>query len=156
MDRPLSKLETKLLSALLNSRTAPDAARKAGCHVSTVYRKVKEPVFLNALKAASDSIIEHAIVSVRKITGEAIDVLHKVLKDEEAPIRDRLLAARTILETSLRTFYEDRGISPVIDNRSFDIKVLLASPETRKALDMLSHALESGQKQQENAPQPHP
>lgn len=151
------KKKNTAIAALIACKSTAIAAKRIGIAESTLYKWLLKPDFQQEYKRARQAVVEVAISKLQKSTGRAVELLDNVISDRKAPLRLRIHAARTIVENSIRLVLQDsQGVSPIVDNRQFDIKVLLASPETRKALDMLSNALENGQKQPENAPQTHP
>ena len=88
--------------ALLNKQTVRDAAQAVGVGETTLYRWLQDPDFQEAYRDAKFEVVQQALSQLQQSCGEAAQVLGEIMKDKEVPPYTRVVAARTILETSIR------------------------------------------------------
>jgi hypothetical protein len=89
------KVDGPLIAALAAGYTASKAARKAGCSVRTVARRLADPAFRAAVKEASREIVTRATARLAASSTKAADTLRRLLESKDE--RVRLSAARWTL-----------------------------------------------------------
>lgn len=75
----LSKTQLAVLTALLQCKTATEAARAAGCNEKTVRRYLADPVFLAALREQQAAMLAGVRAAIVSGAETAITVLREVL-----------------------------------------------------------------------------
>lgn len=93
----LSPRQRRAIAALLQSRTAAEAAQVIGVTDRTLRRWLADERFVSALRAAEADLIEQAARRLAQLAGVAIDALIDVLNDTEAPPAPRVSAANVSL-----------------------------------------------------------
>lgn len=78
--------------------TFREAAKKAGVSEMTLYNWRQKKDFQKAIKLAQAYIVETKRFEIAKVHGKAIRLMEKIIDDEKASMRDRLSAARAMLE----------------------------------------------------------
>lgn len=95
--------QERALQSLLECPTTAQAARAAGVGVSTLRRWMKQDTaFMAAYRAAVSEILESTTRKAQRATGEAIDVLKKIMLDPDTPPGSRTQAADKILVHAAR------------------------------------------------------
>lgn len=97
---PKEKNKEKALSALLNSPSITEAARKSGISERTFYRYLDEPEFKKEFRAARRAIVENSISQIQSATGEAVETLKQNLHCENPAVEVR--AAQIILDNAVK------------------------------------------------------
>lgn len=98
----LDPAQQNALSALLNSPTVADAAKKARLSQATLYRYLREPSFKAAYRHARTEIVEHAITQMQRDCATASNTLREVCEDKQAPASARVSAAKTIIDGAVK------------------------------------------------------
>ncbi|MCX6090854.1 MAG: transposase family protein [Candidatus Atribacteria bacterium] len=96
------KMETAIV-ALLNQPTLTQAAETAGVGETTLWRWLQREDFGAAYREAKRQAVAQAIAHIQQISGEAVEVLREVMNNGIKETA-RTMAARTILELTLKTF----------------------------------------------------
>lgn len=91
-----------IISALLTSATAKDAAKKLSISVQTIYHRRQDPEFCRLLDAAQREQLESASNALRERSRAAADVLDEIMRDKGTPAQTRANAAAEVLRQSLR------------------------------------------------------
>jgi hypothetical protein len=104
-ENDLSARQKRFLQALLNSKSAREAARKVKVGEKTAYRWLRQPAFREALAEAEADLLEAATRRLLALQASALDAVGAVLADEHLPPTYRLSAARLVLDSALR-FYD--------------------------------------------------
>jgi len=93
---------TGVLAALIAAPTIKQAAR--WCHVSerTMHVMAREPEIAEGLAEARQVMADQAMNTVLKAVTRAVRVLEKIMQDEDAPPMTRVIAAKSLLDGSLR------------------------------------------------------
>jgi len=94
--------QQKAIVALIETGTIKEAAEVAGIGQTTIFRWMQDPQFRRAYKDARSRLVELAISQVQKVCGEAVLVLHSIMKDKKLPASARVSAARTTLDFAMR------------------------------------------------------
>ena len=95
-----SPAQTKAVAALLSGTTFTEAAKQVGVDRSTIHRWKKDPNFAAHYNRERVDYLSAYQEKLRSLVPEAIDVLHKFLKDEDLPPSTRLRAVQTILQSA--------------------------------------------------------
>ncbi|MGB9798528.1 MAG: hypothetical protein ACPLUL_00325 [Thermanaerothrix sp.] len=99
--KDLSARQKRFLQALLTSKSAREAAQKAGIGEKTAYRWLRQPAFREALQEAESGLLEEAMRRLLSMQSGALDALSDLVSDRRLP-GARLAAAKAILDTALR------------------------------------------------------
>jgi hypothetical protein len=104
----LGRRRERAIQALLECDSQKEAARNVGIGEVTLWRWMQEPEFNQAFREAKRRVLDEALITLQKATGKAISALVSILDDQEKPASARVTAARTILETAVKTIqFED-------------------------------------------------
>jgi predicted DNA-binding transcriptional regulator AlpA len=99
----ITRRQEATIAALLEMPTTAAAAKVAGISEPTLWRWLQQPEFQEQYRNAKRRVVEQAITSVQKATGEAVSTLREIMNDKEAPTSSRVSAAKIILETAIKT-----------------------------------------------------
>ena len=98
----LSRKQEQTIAALLTCDSITAAAAGCGVAEATIHRWLKDADFQTAYREARRVVVQHAIVQVQRVTGEAVETLRSVMQDADAPASARVSAAKAILETAVK------------------------------------------------------
>lgn len=98
----ISRKQELAIAALLTAPTIDQAAKIAGIGSVTLRRWMQNPEFDDHYRAARREAVSQAIAQLQKASSEAVKVLRDVMGDNEAPHGNRVTAAKTVLEMSLK------------------------------------------------------
>lgn len=98
----LTDKQRRAIAAILSEPTVRQAAESAKVSEASLYRWMADPEFSAALKDARSRALESTLSSLQGASGKAVETLHSVMDDPEASASSKVMAARTILEMSLR------------------------------------------------------
>jgi len=90
------------IAGLLEAPTIKEAAQVTEVGESTIFRWLQDPGFQEAFQKAKQQTVRQAITRLQQVTGEAVDVLRKVMNDSETPAGSLVTTARIILDTALK------------------------------------------------------
>jgi hypothetical protein len=99
----LSRNREWAIAALLANPPIPEACRAAGIGERTMYRWLADEGFGKAYRAARRKIVQQAITQIQASIATAVQTLEAIMKDEESPASSRVPAAKTIIETGLKS-----------------------------------------------------
>lgn len=88
----------RYLTALLTSKTQREAAAKAGITPRRLREIMRDPEFSAEYTRRKAEIVDDATRSIQGVYQKAITALEEVIDSEEATPRDKINAARAILE----------------------------------------------------------
>jgi len=94
--------EEATLTALLSCPTIEAAAAQAGISTATLRRWLAEDDFQRRYRAARRQVVEHAVASLQRATGEAVEALVAIAGNIAAPSAARVSAAKTILDFAVK------------------------------------------------------
>ena len=95
--------KTRVLSAMLCSRSVEEAADLAGVSTTTIFLWLREDEhFQGEYRKSSSQLMEVALRRLKQICGVAIETLASVMADGEATAASRVTAARATLELTLK------------------------------------------------------
>lgn len=80
----ISPRQQRAIEALLTERTLQDAARQGGVSRRTLYRWLKQPEFINALREALDSRRNLAVAQLEALLEASLEVLANALRGQDA------------------------------------------------------------------------
>jgi DNA invertase Pin-like site-specific DNA recombinase len=98
----LTPKQERAILALLSEGTTKDAAAKCGVNEATIWRWLQLTEFQERYRGARRQVVETAISQLQSDCTVAARVLREVAEDTKAPSSSRVMAARTILEQSLK------------------------------------------------------
>lgn len=90
------------IGALLSESTVAKAAAQAKVGERTLYRWLDDPTFADAYRKARYAAVHQAISRLEHASSRAVTVLTSIMDDTGVPARDRLAAARTVIEFSFK------------------------------------------------------
>lgn len=90
------------IAALLTATTATEAARVCGIGETTLWRWLQDVEFAERYRQARKRALDVAISRLNQIATDAVNTLHEVITNREAPTSSRVAAARVILETAIK------------------------------------------------------
>lgn len=90
----------QLIASLLSEPTYEKAAKAAGCSKATVIRRMRDPEFRAAYRAARRDLLEATLARLQQASGEAVQTLRRAMRCRSASTR--VTAARSILDYALR------------------------------------------------------
>ncbi|MGD0620911.1 MAG: hypothetical protein ABSA82_00345 [Thermacetogeniaceae bacterium] len=99
----LSRKQETAISCLLEQPTIKEAAVFCGVGEVTLWRWMQQPDFQECYRAAKRQVVEQSITRLLQVTGEAVSTLREIMLDKEAPTSSRVSAAKTILETAIKS-----------------------------------------------------
>jgi len=102
-----TRKKEKAIAALLTTDTIEQAASVAGIAESTLFRWLKEPIFLEQYRKARKAAVDQAISTLQERSNKAARALVDIAEDQEMPPSTRVAAAREILQTSIRGIERD-------------------------------------------------
>lgn len=98
----LTTKQRKAIVTLLSARTIGDAARLAVVSETTLYRWLRDPVFLAELRSAEGQLLDQATRRLLQMQGGSLDVLDGLISDIDVDNTNRRLAAQTVLNVLLK------------------------------------------------------
>lgn len=102
-DFKLTPRQEKVLGLLLTEPTIHQAAEAAKIGVRTVFRWLKDEAFVGAYREARAEVVGQAVGRVQAAMGSAVKTLIGIMEDKGAPASSRVQAARTMIETAIKT-----------------------------------------------------
>lgn len=103
----LRPMDPAMIAALVSCPSKAEAARVAGVARSTIYARLKDPLFCEAYEAVRAECMAEAVVSAREGlalgASEAVDALRSIVRDPWASSADRTRAATQLLNYYLLT-----------------------------------------------------
>ena len=94
---------TRILSALLVTKTDREAAEIAGVTERTVYSYKQDPDFLKDLRAYGSAGLDYAVSLSARNMEEAISTLRNIMLNESITPQNRIGAAKVLLDFGLRS-----------------------------------------------------
>lgn len=93
----------RVLNALLTHTTVQAAAESIGMPLRTMYSVMAKPEFKEELREHRQKVVEASCTALQTNMGKATDVLVEIMHDETQPARDRVAAARSIIEFGIES-----------------------------------------------------
>lgn len=97
-----SRKQEAAVIALLTEPTVGKAAERVGISESTLYRWMQDENFQRLYREAKRNAMDQAISKLQQTSTLAVETLANVMKDKRAPAMARVMAAKTVLELSLK------------------------------------------------------
>lgn len=91
-----------LLSSLLSNRTIREAARSCGLSETQVYARLNDAEFKARYDAARHGVLDQSAAALQIMLQDAVNTLHGIVLDADAPPQTRLNAADAIIRNSLK------------------------------------------------------
>ena len=98
----LSQGKQRALQALLTQPSKAEAARAAGIDPATMRRYMQDEEFLAAYRHNTTELLQDARLRGQQLLSPALETLAGILQDNGAKNTERIAAARSILEWSIR------------------------------------------------------
>jgi DNA-binding MurR/RpiR family transcriptional regulator len=98
----LPRKKQQTIAALIEHPTIKKAAEAAGIGEATLFRWMQDKAFQRAYRQAKRQVVQQAITKLQRSSGEAVEVLRKIMNDSTKPPGPRVTAARTILDMAVR------------------------------------------------------
>lgn len=100
--KDLSARQKRFLQALLTSKSAREAAQKAGIGEKTAYRWLRLPQVQSAIAEAEGQVLADTMRRLLGMTGVVVDTLHDLLNNPRLLPTERLKVAQAVLDNLLR------------------------------------------------------
>jgi hypothetical protein len=101
-DQTLTSKQRKALEALLLTGEVSNAASAAHVTRDTVYRWLKQPVFVSAVREAEAEAIDEVSRVLIRLSRSAVGTLAQAMAERDAPIGPRIRAADITLSRLLQ------------------------------------------------------
>jgi hypothetical protein len=98
----LTDKQQRAIVALLSEPTAKAAAKAAKVSDATLFRRLHNPAFSDALKDARGQALESTLSALQGASGKAVKTLYELMGDATAPAPARVSAAKTVLEMMIK------------------------------------------------------
>lgn len=99
----LMPFHQRAIVALINQRSIADAAMQCGVEPRTIHKYMRNPLFRAAYRECRAEALHQAIGALTSSVKTAVDTIHGVMSDADNLPRDRLAAAKMVLEYSIRS-----------------------------------------------------
>jgi phage terminase small subunit len=99
----LTRRQLLFVTALMESRSVAEAARRSGISEKSAFRYLKDPAVQAAIRAASRELLESLTRRLRQLGQEAAETLAVAMRAEDASWSSRIRAADAVLGHLLRT-----------------------------------------------------
>jgi len=94
----LSPKQVRAVSAVVETFSLSDAAEQAGVSLSTLYRWMREPAFMAALREVEAYLLDETVRRLLYMQNKAVQAIEDVLDDANASPMVKLRAAQTVLD----------------------------------------------------------
>jgi transposase len=122
----LSRQKEKAVIALLNEKSAKDAAEKVGISESTLYRWQQIPEFDDLYRSMKAQVVANATARLRNAMSLAVTTLEEVMTTK-GPAMAKVIAAKTVLELGL-----DAVKTEEIQERMNELEALMEQNKEKK------------------------
>ena len=92
------KNDEKILSALIATRSVPEAAAASGVSERTIYSRLADESFRAEYEARQRCTLDYACKALQEAMTDASEVLKSIMKDAAASPGSRITAARSVLD----------------------------------------------------------
>jgi hypothetical protein len=103
----LQPFHQRAIVALINKRSIAEAAEQCGIEPRTIHKYLRNPLFRAAYRECRAEALHQAIGALTSSVKSAVDTIHSVMTDADNLPRDRLSAAKMVLEYSIRGVESD-------------------------------------------------
>lgn len=94
--------DERILAALLSANSVTEAAKDCGISKTTIYARLKDPVFNAKYEAACRDVLKNVKAALQIQMGEAVNVMAEVMNEKKNAPQIRLNAADAVLRHGLR------------------------------------------------------
>ena len=98
----MTKNQERALTALLSCPTMKAAAAAAGIDYRTIRRYMQNPEFIAEYRRITTELLTDARLRAQQAISPALETLSRICEDDQAKKMERIAAARSILEWSIR------------------------------------------------------
>lgn len=98
----LTPIQERAIVALISHATVRGAARAVKVDEATLYRWLQDEDFHAAYMNIRRESVSLSIARLQQSTMEAVNTLKAIAKDKKAPAASRVMAARSIIEYSIK------------------------------------------------------
>jgi hypothetical protein len=92
----------RIILALLEHSSVPKAAVSLGMSEATIWRRLKDPTFQDALREARREAFSRSIARLEQASSAAVTTLLRIMADGTKPAATRVRAAVSVLELAFR------------------------------------------------------
>ena len=92
------KNDEKILSALIATRSVPEAAAASGVSERTIYSRLADEGFRAEYEARQRGTLDHACKALQMALTDAVEVLTSIMLDASASPGSRTTAARSVMD----------------------------------------------------------
>ena len=119
--RKMTRKKHLAIAALLDQPTIKKAAEVAGIGEVTLHRWLQTDEFREEYRKARHEVVRQAIARLQRVSGEAVQILWEIMRDDSKPANARVTSARTILDTALKAL-EVEDLAARIERLEFLLK----------------------------------
>lgn len=98
----LTPIQERAIVALLSNANTRTAAKAVGVDEATLWRWLQDQEFHAAYMAVRRESVSLSIARLQQSSTEAVNTLRAVAKDKQAPASARVMAAKAIIEYSIK------------------------------------------------------
>lgn len=98
----LTAIQERAIVALLSHSTIKSAAKAVGVDDATLWRWLQDQDFHAAYMSVRRESVSLSIARLQQSTMEAVNTLKTIAKDKDAPASSRVMAAKAIIEYSIK------------------------------------------------------
>lgn len=98
----LTPVQERAIVALLSHSTIKSAAKAIGVDDATLWRWLQDRDFHAAYMSFRRECVRQSIARLQQYSTEAVSTLRTIMKDKEAPASARVVAAKSIIDYSLK------------------------------------------------------
>jgi hypothetical protein len=98
----LTPIQERAIVALLSNANTRTAAKAVGIDEATLWRWLQDQEFHAAYMTIRRESVSLSIARLQQSTMEAVNTLKAIAKDKKAPASARVMAARSIIEYSIK------------------------------------------------------
>lgn len=102
MGKGVSFKDEQLIQALLTNRTIKEAAAEIGRSENQVYRRVKQPAFVEKYEAARRQLLHKTTAEIQVHLSTAVQTMVNVMNDDDSSPQVRLNAADCIMKNAMK------------------------------------------------------
>ena len=98
----LTPVQERAIVALLSHSTIKSAAKAIGIDDATLWRWLQDKEFHTAYMSFRRESVRQSIARLQQFSTEAVSTLRTIMKDKTAPASARVVAAKSIIDYSLK------------------------------------------------------
>jgi hypothetical protein len=95
--------EERMILALLEHSSVEKAAASLRISEATLWRRLKDPMFQDALRRARREAFSRAVARLQQASSAAVTTLLRIMCDGKTPASSRVRAALSVLELAFRS-----------------------------------------------------